>query len=230
VGGSGIPLRVVSYNVHGFEDDREALDSIVRTLAPDVMIAQEAPRRFRWRARCAQAARSWEMLYAAGGLPSLGNLILTSQRVRVRQAWHMRFPLTPGRHMRGAAFVRCAIAGVEFTVAASHLSIDDSERVSQAQLFNHALAEVPGPLIVGCDVNETSTGPAWRVLESGLVDAGAAADQPTFTAKDPQRRIDAIFASPDVEVERFLVVHGAQTEAASDHLPLVADLRLKPSG
>lgn len=229
-GDSGIPVRVLSYNVHGFDDDRDALDSIVRTLAPDVMVAQEAPRRFRWRARCAQAAQAWGMLYAAGGLPSLGNLILTSQRVRVREAWCTRFPLTPGRHMRGAAFARCAIAGVEFTVAASHLSIDDSERIGQAQLLNHSLAEVSGPLVFGCDINETSTGPAWRTLASGLLDAGAASDQPTFTAKDPRRRIDAIFVSPDVEVERFLVVRGAQTKAASDHLPLVADLRLKPPG
>jgi endonuclease/exonuclease/phosphatase family metal-dependent hydrolase len=223
-------LRVVSYNVHGLHEDRAALDSVIRTLAPDVVVVQEAPRRFRWRARCAEIAHSWGMLYSAGGLPSLGNLIVTSQRVFTDETWYLRYPLTPGRHMRGAAFARCSIGPVTFTVAGSHLSTDASERVSQAQMLNDALAAVDGPLIFGCDVNETAIGPSWHALASGLVDAGKAGDQATFTAKDPLRRIDGLFVSPDLEVERFFVADGADARAASDHLPIVADLRVKSSG
>jgi endonuclease/exonuclease/phosphatase family metal-dependent hydrolase len=221
-------LRVVSYNIHGLGDDRAALDAVVAKLAPDVVVAQEAPRRFRWRTKCAQIARSWGMLYAAGGLPSLGNLIVTSQRVFTDETWCIRYPLTPGRHMRGAVFARCSIGDVTFTVAGSHLSTDAAERPVQAQILNDALAAVSGPLIFGCDVNETSTGPSWQVLASGLADLGAAADSATFTARNPRRRIDALFASPDVQAGDFFVADVRGVRDASDHLPVVADLAIRP--
>ena len=53
----GQRLRVLSYNVHGQRDDVAALGRLVRDLAPDIAIIQEAPRRFRWRQKCAQLAR-----------------------------------------------------------------------------------------------------------------------------------------------------------------------------
>ncbi len=102
-------IRVLSYNVHGLGDDRGALAAVVRTIAPDVVFVQEAPRRFRWRTRCADMAHAFDLVYAAGGLPSLGNVILTNQRVRVHDTWCLRYPLTPGRHMRGAAFATCSV-------------------------------------------------------------------------------------------------------------------------
>lgn len=217
-------LRVVSYNIHGLHDDRAACNEVIRALVPDVVVVQEAPRRFRWRSRCAQIAHSWRMLYAAGGLPALGNLIVVSQRIRVREAWSLQYPLTPGRHMRGAVLARCAVGGASFTVVGSHLSTDDQERVSQAQRLNDEIAGIDEPLIVAGDLNETSSGPSWRALASGLVDLGAAADEPTFTAKNPKRRIDAIFTSPDVLVHAFEVPTSDTIRAASDHLPVVADL------
>ena len=79
----GVPLRVVSYNIHSRRDDPAALAAVVRAAAPDVLIVQEAPRRFRWRQKSATLAESFGLVVAAGGLPSLGNLLLTSLRVRV---------------------------------------------------------------------------------------------------------------------------------------------------
>src|SRR3954471_11161395 len=110
-GVTGVPLRVVSYNVHGMRDDRAALTGLVRDLAPDVVIVQEAPRRFRWRHKCAALADDTGLVVAAGGLPALGNLVLVSLRVKVHETWCLRFPLTPGRHMRGAAFMRGSVRG-----------------------------------------------------------------------------------------------------------------------
>ena len=62
---SGVPLRVMSYNVHGLADDRAALIELVRELAPDVLIVQEAPRRFRWRHKCAALADDAGLVVAA---------------------------------------------------------------------------------------------------------------------------------------------------------------------
>src|SRR5439155_27089952 len=71
--GTGMPrLRVLSYNVHGQRDDRAALAAVVRGLAPDVAVIQEAPRRLRWRTRCADLARRLDLVHAGGGAPAVG--------------------------------------------------------------------------------------------------------------------------------------------------------------
>jgi endonuclease/exonuclease/phosphatase family metal-dependent hydrolase len=226
--GSG-DLRVMSYNVHMQKDDMAALAAVVRTAEPDVVIVQEAPRRFRWRAKCAALARSLSMLVAAGGLPSLGNLLLTNVRVRVHETRCIRFPLTPGRHMRGAAIAECSVEGNRFTVVGSHLSTDPTERPAQAELLKKAMAEAGGPVVFGGDLNENSGGAAWRSLADGMVDAAVAtgrADRLTFSCSRPRDRIDALLVDPRITVVRYEVIDTPQTRRASDHFPLLADLRL----
>ena len=228
----GVSLRVMSYNVHGLRDDRAALASVVIEAAPDIVIAQEAPRRFRWRYRCAELAHSWGMYVAAGGLPSLGNLIVTTQRVRIRDAWSVRYPLTPGRHLRGAAFARCSIGDATFVVAGTHLATDAAERPRQAAAFVAALADVGDPVIVGVDVNETPAGESWRSLAGHLADAALASGpesaEPasTFPATGPKRRIDALFVDPRCAVDAYGVVATPAARAGSDHLPVFVDVRV----
>jgi endonuclease/exonuclease/phosphatase family metal-dependent hydrolase len=217
-------LRVVSYNVHSLRDDRAALTAVVRGLAPDVVILQEAPRRLRWRARCAGLARDLGLVVAAGGLPALGNLLLTSLRVRVPDTWCLRLPLTPGRHLRGAAFASCSIGRTRFVVAGSHLSTVAASRPAEATVLKAALSEVDVPVVLGADLNENSAGPAWRTLADGLTDAGAGADTATFPCANPRNRIDALFVDPRIEVVRYEVVDTADARRASDHFPIFAEL------
>jgi endonuclease/exonuclease/phosphatase family metal-dependent hydrolase len=222
----GVGLRVISYNVHALRDDPAALAATVRALAPDIAVLQEAPRRLRWRTRNAQLANSWRMVYAAGGLPSLGNVIFTNLRVRVVESWCLEYPLTPGRHLRGAVFVRCLVGHTPFVVVGTHLSTDAAERPAQAQLLKKALVDLDAPVIFAGDLNETPGGGAWRTIADGLVDPGADGDRPTFPASGPTRRIDTLLVDPRVTVAGFRVVDAASTVLASDHLPLVADLEL----
>ena len=224
---SGVPLRVLSYNVHGMRDDRAALVGLVRDLDPDVVIVQEGPRRLRWRHKCAALADDFGLVVAIGGLPSLGNLLLVSLRVRVHETWCLRYPLTPGRHLRGAAFARCSVRGGRFTVSGSHLATDAGERPDQAVRWKEALAVVDGPLIAGGDLNEGPGGGAWRTVADGLTDtAGAVSPALTFPATLPRQRLDGLFVSPDIDVERYEVVETDQARRASDHLPVLAELRL----
>jgi endonuclease/exonuclease/phosphatase family metal-dependent hydrolase len=226
----GAELRVVSYNVHSLRDDRAALARVVRDLAPDVVIVQEAPRRWRWRTKCAQLADDFGLVVGVGGLPSLGNLILTSLRVRVLDSWSMRYPLTPGRHMRGAAFARCAVPGAApFVVAGTHLSTDAAERPGQAALLKPALDGLSDPVVLGLDLNEQSDGSAWRLLADGLVDVAEQAgrsDRNTFSCADPSRRIDAVLIDPRLRLRDYQVYAAPPTTRASDHYPLVVDLML----
>ncbi|GIH11649.1 hypothetical protein Rhe02_97160 [Rhizocola hellebori] len=220
----GVPLRIVSYNVHSLRDDLDALASVVRELAPDVVVVQEAPRRWRWRTKCAALAHSFGMLVAEGGLPSLGNLIVTNLRVKVLDSWSMRYPLTPGRHMRGAAFARCAVPGAApFVVAGSHLSTDEAERPAQAALLKPALDACTDPALLAADFNESADGQSWPLLASSLIDPGG---PNTFPAHSPNRRIDAIFIDPRLTIASYHVVENPLTTRASDHLPVVADLLL----
>ncbi|MEV6844530.1 endonuclease/exonuclease/phosphatase family protein [Actinoplanes sp. NPDC051411] len=217
----------MSYNVHGLADDRVALVSLIRDLEPDVLIVQEAPRRFRWRHKCAALADDTGLVVAAGGMPALGNLLLVSMRVAVRDTWCTRFPLTPGRHMRGAAFARGTVRGGRFTLSGSHLSTDPAERPSQAAVWKEQLATVEGPLIVAGDLNEGPAGSAWRMVEDGL--STATESGPTFPASLPARRIDGIFVSTDIAIQKYEVVDDERALSASDHLPVIADLVLPSS-
>jgi endonuclease/exonuclease/phosphatase family metal-dependent hydrolase len=224
-------LRVVSYNVHGLRDDRSALASVVRSLEPDVLIVQEAPRRFRWRTRNAHLAHDLGLVYVAGGAPSLGNVILTSLRVTVAETWELRYPLTPGRHMRGAVFARCTVGGAPFVVVGSHLSLDGSERPAQARLLAKALADVDVPVILGADFNEPPGGAAWQALGAELSEAAhrvrAGGSWATFPAVAPRQRIDAVLVSPGIEVTGYRVAGDLDgVGRASDHLPVVAELAL----
>jgi len=224
---SGVPLRVMSYNVHGLADDRAALVSLIRDLEPDVLIVQEAPRRFRWRHKCAALADDAGLVVAAGGLPALGNLLLVSMRVAVHETWCTRYPLTPGRHLRGAAFARGTVRGGGFTLSGSHLATDPAERPSQAAAWKEQLALIEGPVIAAGDLNEGPGGSAWRMVEDGLRTAADSA--PTFPASLPARRIDGIFVSPDITIGKYEVVDDERALSASDHLPVLADLVLPSS-
>jgi endonuclease/exonuclease/phosphatase family metal-dependent hydrolase len=219
-----VPLRVMTYNVHGLKDDRAALTGLIRDEEPDVVIVQEAPRRFRWRHKCAALADDIGMVVGEGGLPSLGNLLLVSLRVKVVHSWSVRYPLTPGRHMRGAAFARCAVRGATFTVSGSHLSTDPLERPSQADRWKQELAGIEGPVIAGGDLNEGPGGGAWRTVADGLTASGSSTL--TFPARLPRHTLDVIFASPDVAIESYRVIDTDRARMASDHLPVVADLAL----
>jgi endonuclease/exonuclease/phosphatase family metal-dependent hydrolase len=221
-----VPLRVLTYNVHGLKDDRAALVGLVRELEPDAVIVQEAPRRFRWRHKCAALADDFGMVVAAGGLPTLGNLLLVSLRLRVHETWCLRYPLTPGRHLRGAAFADCSVRGARFILSGSHLATDPVERPAQAARWKQELSRLDGPVIAAGDLNEGPGGGAWRTVADGLITAESPA---TFPATLPRLRLDAIFVTPDVTVEKYDVVDTDRARRASDHLPVVADLLL-PSG
>jgi endonuclease/exonuclease/phosphatase family metal-dependent hydrolase len=148
-------------------------------------------------------------------------------RVRVHETWHLRYPLTPGRHLRGAAFARGSVRGATFTVSGSHLATDPVERPAQAARWKQELSGIEGPVIAAGDLNEGPGGGAWRTVADGLVtsDGGGL----TFPATLPTRRLDGVFVTPDISVVRYEAVETDQARRASDHLPVLADLLLPSS-
>jgi endonuclease/exonuclease/phosphatase family metal-dependent hydrolase len=223
-------LRVVSYNINSWSGDAAALTTSVRGLTPDVLVLQQV---LSW-----QDPRTWfldlagrfGMAHAFGGLSAAGNAVLTSTAVTVHGWRVVRYPLVwPRDSPRGAVVVSCSLGGVRIVAAGSHLSTDAAIRQRQAAILKQTLNAAGAPVVVGVDVNETSTGTAWHTVADGLVDAAEAtgqADVPTFSTSAPRRRIDAIFVQPSLPVIDYRVVDTPQTRVASDHFPIYADIAL----
>jgi endonuclease/exonuclease/phosphatase family metal-dependent hydrolase len=234
-GGSAV-IRVLSYNVRSLRDDTAALARVIRACAPDLVLIQEAPRFFRWRKAAARLAESTGLYYVTGGASAAGPMILASLRAQVVRTQDILLPRTPGLHQRGFATAVLRIGGARLSVLSAHLSLNADERADQAELLlRHldALGETHG--VVGGDLNDHPGGRAFTRLSGTLQDAWSTepwGGEPTYPAADPRRRIDAIFASPGVQVLGAGVpldlpaVTRTDLSSATDHLPVLAALRV----
>ncbi|MEU9231699.1 endonuclease/exonuclease/phosphatase family protein [Streptomyces subrutilus] len=232
-------IRVLSYNIRSLRDDEEALARVIRACAPDLVFVQEAPRFFRWRKHAARLAAKCDLVVLGGGATAAGPLLMCSLRVFVERTQDELLPRTPGLHRRGFATAVVRIGGVRAGLVCAHLSLDRGERLAHAGLLLERLAGLDTPYgIVAGDVNEGPDGPAFGHLAGTLQDCWSVAPwggERTFPAAAPDRRIDAVFATEGVEVLACGVpaglagVSSADLRSATDHLPVLAALRLPPA-
>lgn len=219
------PLRVMSWNVRSLRDDTAVLVGAVRACRPDVLCLQEAPRFARWRSRRAALARDCRLLVAAGQRDA-GVGLLVALPVEVRQVADRLLSPQRGLHRRGVAAASLQVRGSRVLVASAHLGLDAGQRLRHAAEARDWLDALGLPLVLGADVNEVPGGPAWRRLSAGLQDAAAVlnADRPTFPARAPDRRLDVVLSG--LPVRSCTVPELPGLAAASDHLPLLAEVEL----
>lgn len=210
-------VRVVTWNVRSLRDSSSGVAAVLRGLAPDVVLVQEAPRLLLWRWWCRRLGRRAGLRLVTGGRPAAGNLLLVSARVEVLTARSVRLPKRPGLHRRGAVVASLRVDGLALDVLGTHLDLDPAARLDSAR----RLRVLTTPTVVGADVNEEAGSPAWQALAEGLVDVGRDLG-PTFPLRAPRRRIDALLVHPSLDVVR---ASRPQVGPVTDHLPLVADLR-----
>ena len=208
-------MRVMTWNVRSLRDDARGVARVMRSVGPDVVLVQEAPRLWRWRSACARLAREAGLVVVTGGRPAAGNLVLCSMRVRVVSSADLLLPKRPHLHRRGAATAVLDVDGRPLAVLGTHLDLDPAARVDSARTLRRSSYDV-----VAGDVNEEPGGPAWSALSVGLADAGTALP-PTFSVANPRRRIDALFVGPALRLVRSEVV---ECGPVSDHKPIVAEL------
>lgn len=216
----------MSWNVRSLRDDRAAIVRTVRSVGPDVLCLQEAPRFLRSRSRLAGLARDCGLVFVCGGRAASGPALLVTQRVDTHRLLEVRFPRTPGLHLRGLAAADVSLGRLRLAVGSVHLGLDGEERVGHAARVRSALASLGQPLLaVAGDLNESPGGAAWQRLADGLVDvldvAGQAA--PTYPAARPRRRIDAVLLSPGIAAAP-VPISGDDLARATDHLPIAVDL------
>jgi endonuclease/exonuclease/phosphatase family metal-dependent hydrolase len=235
---------LLSYNVRSLRDDKAAVAAVIGAGRPDVVAVQEAPRFLRWRSKRAALARESGLLVATADRPG-GLLILTSLAVRVRRTSFALLPKTPRLHQRAVCIADVELGGVAWRIASVHFSLDPEERQRHLPSVWAAVdagangnGSPAGPLVVAGDINEGPNRPVWRELAGRLQDAFAVAgsdragDGDTYSTVNRRKRIDGIFAAPEVEVVDCRVVtdlpDAATVARASDHYPLLATLRHRP--
>ncbi|MEW2494528.1 endonuclease/exonuclease/phosphatase family protein [Streptomyces nodosus] len=237
-------IRVLGYNIRSMRDDTDALARVISACAPDLVLVQEAPRFFRWRKKLARLAAASGLVMLTGGATAAGPAILCSLRATVERTEDVLLPLTPGLHRRGLATAVVRFGGARLGVLSFHLSLAEEERYAQGGLLLDRLAGMGVEhAVAGGDLNERPEGRTFTRLADHLRDCWATAPRGaeyTFSPTDPRRRIDAIFATPGIEVLGCgvplpsrggdLQGHPAVSErdlwAATDHLPVLAALRV----
>ncbi|MBC7272652.1 MAG: endonuclease/exonuclease/phosphatase family protein [Streptomyces sp.] len=229
-------LRVLSYNIRSMRDDTAALARVITACAPDLVLLQEAPRFFRWRKKLARLASASGLVILSGGGTAAGPALLCSLRATVERTEDVLLPLTPGEHRRGLATAVVRFGSARLGVVSCHLSLRREERYEQGGMLLDRLAALGTEHVVaGGDLNERPDGRTFRRLADSLQDCWATAPwgaEHTFPPADPYQRIDAVFASKGVEVLGCGVplghpgVTGTDLRAATDHLPVLAALRV----
>ncbi|GAA4945024.1 endonuclease/exonuclease/phosphatase family metal-dependent hydrolase [Nonomuraea thailandensis] len=227
-------VRVGTYNLHGLRDSLPALTRVMAAARADVLCVQEAPRFGRWRARRAALAAAAGLAVAtpdrAGGVA-----VLVGRRARVLHAESHRLRAFLGLERRALAVAVVQAEGARLAVGSLHLDLSDPARMHHAAeavaLMEGVAARHGAVVLLAGDVNEHPHRPAWRYLAGRLADCHAAApegDGLTFPAARPSARIDGVFAARGTHVVSCGGVDAsiADLTGASDHLPVVAELRV----
>lgn len=241
-------LRVMTYNVHsciGMDGkiDAERIARVIARARPDVVALQELDvgqvRSFGMD-QAHLIARYLEMEFHFHPAIHLeeeryGDAILTHLPQRLVKAGMLPgFAGKPHQEPRGALWVAIELHGREVQVINTHLGLYPRERVAQVEalLGSEWLAheDCREPVILCGDLNAVPSSPTCRRLGRQLIDAQIEArhhrPQRTFSSRFPSLRIDHIFISPGLEVCGIEVSDSELARIASDHLPLLAEIRL----
>lgn len=242
-GGAGdsepIRLRVMTFNIHHGADAEdqmrvEEMAEVIRAAEVDLVLLQEVDRGVERSDRRDVLAELSEL----SGLPhtafgknidhqggDYGNGLLSRYPVVRWENTHLRQE-KPDRERRGVVQAVVQVDGAEVAVLATHLDAGDADerRISADEIVEELLPRYEGlPIILGGDLNEGPEGYVHRRLSGVLRDAWEAGEGEgnTIPVREPRRRIDFLFHSGDLVTDTAYVV---QTDA-SDHLPVVADIR-----
>ena len=225
-------MRIMTYNIRGGlgMDGRRStsrIGNVVRGILPDIVCFQETHQNLLWSGNVDQPqelanalrrpCRFFPLVRFGFGGEGLG------MALRGALAKEIEHPLPSGRENRGLQEIRLRDVGGlrSLTVFNTHWGLDSGERKEQSAACVEIIRNAPRPLILCGDFNETADSPALQDLidASGLLDAGAISNLPTFVSDNPMRRIDFILYSPDLRLESL----ETPPAIASDHLPVVAD-------
>jgi endonuclease/exonuclease/phosphatase family metal-dependent hydrolase len=229
-------LRVASWNLHKcvgadgrFDPHRSA--AVIAELGADILALQEVDKRFGRRdglldlaaVRRATGLKLVPVSDAPAGHGWHGNALLLREDLTARV---QRIRL-PGAEPRGALVAEVDLPQGPLRVIAAHFGLLRRCRTRQGHAILRLLAEGEDmPTVMLGDLNEWNHGPrsSLRVLEPVF---GAANPTPaSFPAAVPVLALDRILGRPEGLVSGVRAYASPLARIASDHLPLIARLRL----
>jgi len=240
-------LRVMTYNIQSGGGDLARVAAVIRAANPDLAALQEVD--VHWADRSAfvdeaealssqlgmqvRFARIYRLPPLTQGQPmrEFGVALLSKLPIvefrndsLTRLSTQEEHPV-PTR-MPGLLEAFADVNGVRVRVFDTHLDYraDPAVRTQQVAEMLARIDSSRTPTIVFGDLNAGPQSAELQPLLARLHDAWPAGDGPGFTypATAPAKRIDYVLTSPD-----FRVVHAeVLATAASDHRPLVVDLRM----
>lgn len=235
-----LQLRIASYNIHGgIGADRHFVPNrivdVLREIDADIIALQEVESRSTGfdmleflSAHLALTPIPGPTLVAENG--DYGNGILT--RLPIISTHRIDLSI-PGREARGAIDIKLK-AGDEsdanvLRVVATHLGLHPGERRAQVrQLLSLFESDRNLPTILMGDVNEWFLiGRPLRWLHRHFKRSAAPA---TFPARYPLFALDRIWAHPVSALSGIYAHRSALSRHASDHLPIVATMKIKNAG
>ena len=239
----------MTYNVHSCigMDGRVSPERIARIIAryePDIVALQELDagrprsRGIDQASRIAQLLQMGYYFHPAIHLEEerYGDAILTHLPMRLVKAGGLPGLCDrPRLEPRGAVWAAIDVGGMELQVINTHFGLRRRERLAQVDaLLSEAWLLHPdcrAPVVLCGDLNALPFSPVCRRLRTRLRDAQHVLQhhrpKATFFGRMPMARIDYVFVEPMIEVVSVEVASGEQARLASDHLPLIVDLRLR---
>ncbi len=235
-----VTLRVMSYNIHHGEGldgklDLARIAKVIVDAKADLVALQEVDRgvaRTQGRDLPAELARLTGLtvrfdrnIAHQGG--DYGNAVLT--RFPIKSAKNTPLPMIGQGEQRGVQQLVLDVHGREILFLNTHLDSrrDPAERTrSAAELHQIVAAAGKMPVIACGDFNATPDSAAIGRMREGLADAWTLVGQGsgfTVPVKKPTRRIDYLWVTSATITPVQMTIPYSE---ASDHLPLVAELRL----
>jgi endonuclease/exonuclease/phosphatase family metal-dependent hydrolase len=223
---TGGPVRVMTYNIRHAQGmdgwlSNARVANVIRDAAPDVVGLNEV---WHMRGIFDQPRLLGELLgmkyaYEANhviGFHTIGNVVLTPGSIRS----HTNMALPGGLEGRGCLSAEVEVGGAQFLFASTHLSLGRRARGRQIAALAEGLPDCV-PLVLAGDLN-CPTEELGPLAERFVV---IECPPPTYPSVRPRRALDHIVLSRHWE----LVGMEALDSKASDHRPLVAELRIVTS-
>ncbi|MEQ8356379.1 MAG: endonuclease/exonuclease/phosphatase family protein [Kiloniellaceae bacterium] len=232
-GPSTARLRVLTWNIHACvgtdgRHDVERVGTCVRALAPDIAAFQEVDSR----RRNENAANVYEVLRGEVGEHGHDAWAISGEDGHYGQILASRFPLedkqvydisVPGREPRRILEARVHLPTATLRIIATHFGLRRTERRRQlAALREIVCRDLSSPILLLGDFNEWCW-PRWAQRDLAAL-FGYRSHHASFPSRFPLFALDRIWCRPG----DLLACAWAAKEAraASDHLPVVAELTL----
>ncbi|CUH39912.1 Endonuclease/Exonuclease/phosphatase family protein [Jannaschia seosinensis] len=219
-------LKIASWNIRkavglDWRRDPTRVLRVLKEMAPDIILLQEADRRLAPRHPALPLAQvraaGWDWIDADPATPSIGhhgNAILMRPGLEVERMVPLELP---GLEPRGGILARIGNGEEALTLGALHLGLRRRDRLRQVAKAVSAAAVLGGPVLMGGDLNEWRKRPdalrlpeGWRTISPGA----------SFHAERPTMAFDRFLHGPGLEVRATGVWPRHLAARASDHLPI----------